>query len=95
MLPEFPLSARGTAQEQRLEKQAVPVRSGALALSISRRADQVAERYGPAYVIIDTQYEVLHFSGRTGRFLEPVSGAASLNLLRRSTILAPVSTIPI
>ena len=32
-------------------------------------------------MIIDTHLEVLQFSGRTGRFLEPVSGAASLNLL--------------
>ena len=81
ILPEFPLVARGAPREKQSERLAAPVRPGGLALSVSRRADQMAERYGPAYVIIDTQLEVLHFSGRTGRFLEPVTGAASLNLL--------------
>lgn len=82
VLPEFPLVARGAPSEAHAAKSQQPrPRPGGLALSISRRADQVAEKYGPAYVIIDTQLEVLHFSGRTGRFLEPVSGAASLNLL--------------
>jgi len=81
VLPEFPLAARGAPPETRQARAPVPQRPGGLALSISRRADQVAERYGPAYVIIDTQHDVLHFSGRTGKFLEPVTGAASLNLL--------------
>ncbi|MFL6760945.1 MAG: CheR family methyltransferase [Sphingomicrobium sp.] len=82
VLPEFPLVARGAPLlKSATTKVAPPPRAGGLALSISRRADQVAERYGPAYVIIDTQHEVLHFSGRTGRFLEPVTGTASLNLL--------------
>ena len=49
--------------------------------SLGRRAEQVVERYAPAYVLIDQQYEVLHFSGRTGRYLEPAAGAANLNLL--------------
>ena len=81
LLLEFPLVARGTPPETRAAKAEPPAGHGRLALSISRRADQIAEKYGPAYVIIDTQHEVLHFSGRTGRFLEPASGAASLNLL--------------
>lgn len=55
-------------------------RTVGLTTTISRRAEQVAERYSPAYVIVDTDSEVLHFSGRTGRYLEPASGAASLNL---------------
>jgi two-component system CheB/CheR fusion protein len=81
VIPEFPLVARPTRAERAPERQPSLPRPAALALSISRRAEQVAERYGPAYVIIDCEHEVLHFSGRTGRFLEPVSGAASLNLL--------------
>jgi two-component system CheB/CheR fusion protein len=80
ILPEFPLTARTRHHEQVVERPAQQARSGAVALSISRRADQVAERYAPAYVIIDTQFEVLHFSGRTGRFLEPAAGIANLNL---------------
>jgi two-component system CheB/CheR fusion protein len=81
ILPQFPLVPRAPQQQPSAGKFAQSQRPAGIALSVSRRADQVAERYGPAYVIIDTQYEVLHFSGRTGRFLEPVSGAASLNLL--------------
>jgi two-component system CheB/CheR fusion protein len=81
VLPQFPLVVRGAPPETLPSKPPPAPRPGAVALNISRRADQIAERYGPAYVIIDTQLEVLHFSGRTGRYLEPVSGAASLNLL--------------
>lgn len=79
VLPEFPLVARqprGPAPEM----PAPPTRPGALAITISRRAEQIADRYSPAYVIIDTQHEVLHFSGRTGKYLEPAAGVASLNL---------------
>jgi two-component system CheB/CheR fusion protein len=39
------------------------------------------ERYAPAYMIVDESHEVLHFSGRTGRFLDPPTGIASLNVL--------------
>ena len=78
VLPEFPLTAR--LRHETVTERAAPARPASVALSISRRADQVAERYAPAYVITDTQFEVLHFSGRTGRFLEPAAGVANLNL---------------
>ena len=81
VLPEFPLSARGARHEAAPEKMPAIVRPTALAASIGRRAGQVAERYAPAYVVIDSDHEVLHFSGRTGAFLEPTTGAASLNLM--------------
>jgi two-component system CheB/CheR fusion protein len=81
ILPEFPLVARNRIHEQPRERTPVPLRPAGLAISVGRRAEHIAERYAPAYVIVDTQYEVLHFSGRTGRFLEPASGAANLNLL--------------
>ncbi|HEX8839514.1 MAG TPA: CheR family methyltransferase [Sphingomicrobium sp.] len=80
ILPEFPLTARTSRVDTVSERVQPPLRSTALAVSVGRRAEQIAEGYGPAYVIIDTQYEVLHFSGRTGKYLEPASGAASLNL---------------
>ena len=80
ILPEFPLTARVGRRDGLTGRADAPARPTALAASIGRRADQIAERYGPAYVIIDSQHEVLHFSGRTGKYLEPASGAASLNL---------------
>jgi len=80
VLPEFPLTARLARREQPHERLPAPVRTPGLAGNISRRAAQVAERYTPAYVVTDSDHEVLHFSGRTGPYLEPAAGAASLNL---------------
>ena len=81
ILPEFPLTPRVGRRDAVPEKSPVPVRPSSLAAGVSRRAAQVAERYAPAYVVIDSEQEVLHFSGRTGPYLEPATGAASLNLL--------------
>jgi two-component system CheB/CheR fusion protein len=81
VLPEFPLVARHREQSRPSEAPASITRASKLASSVGRRAEQVADRYAPAYVIIDSEHEVLHFSGRTGRFLEPATGAATLNLL--------------
>ncbi|HVU29191.1 MAG TPA: CheR family methyltransferase, partial [Sphingomicrobium sp.] len=80
ILPEFPLVARAGRHDPARDRSFQGGRTQGLAASVGRRADLIAERYAPAYVIIDTQFEVLHFSGRTGKFLEPVTGAASLNL---------------
>jgi two-component system CheB/CheR fusion protein len=80
ILPQFPLTPRLGRRELAPEKAMIPVRPAALSTNISRRASLVAERYAPAYVVTDADHEVLHFSGRTGRFFEPAAGAASLNL---------------
>src|SRR5919197_5070269 len=48
---------------------------------LERRAQRIAERYAPAYVITDDHFQILHFSGRTGRYIEPTAGAATLDLL--------------
>ena len=79
ILPEFPLVPRASRPEVASEKSATSPRSG-LAPSIARRASVVAEKFAPAYVIVDAEHEILHFSGRTGRYLEPATGAATLNL---------------
>ena len=50
--------------------------------SLAQRAERFAERYAPAYVITDEAHNVLHFSARTGRYLDPAGGAATLNLLQ-------------
>jgi two-component system CheB/CheR fusion protein len=50
---------------------------------LQREADRmVLNRYGPPSVVIDDEMNVLQFRGQTGAFLEPASGAASLNLGR-------------
>src|SRR5205823_1554754 len=47
---------------------------------MTRRAQRVIETYAPAAVVVDEHCDVLHFSGQTGRYLQPSPGAASLNL---------------
>ncbi|MBA2466345.1 MAG: PAS domain-containing protein, partial [Sphingomonas sp.] len=81
ILPDFPISPRArTADTPQQATPAIP-RPGSLSGTLSRRAENIAERYAPAYVVVDDQYEILHFSGRTGRYLDPTAGVASLSLL--------------
>ena len=63
---------------------AAPAAAGARpAVTLGSLADQkVLDLYGPPGVVVDEALDVLHFRGRTGRFLAPAPGAASLNLLR-------------
>ncbi len=78
-IPDIPLSASA-------ERSASPGGSpGGRATSeagsaLAGQAERIMERYAPAYLIVDENHDVLHFSGRTGRFLEPQSGLASLNV---------------
>jgi len=80
ILPEFPLTARSEPRRVNGDLATLPPRQlpGTM---LSKRAERVVERYAPAYVVIDEEYQVLNFSGRTGPFLDPSSGAANLNLL--------------
>lgn len=80
ILPEFPLSSRIERADGPGEQPA-PARSRSIEPGIAKRAERLAERHMPAYIIVDDQSEVLHFSGRTGRYLEPATGSANLNLL--------------
>ncbi|MBR0850667.1 PAS domain-containing protein [Bradyrhizobium diazoefficiens] len=76
--PEFPISTAAG----RVPVEVAAVRSFGPDVGLERRAQRIAERYAPAYVITDENFQVLHFSGRTGRYLEPTAGAASLDLLQ-------------
>ncbi len=50
---------------------------------IQKEADRLlATRFAPASVVINEECEILQFRGRTGAYLEPASGTASLNLLK-------------
>lgn len=79
VLPEFPLSARSEAIRAANEAASSP--GLAPSSTLGKRAERVVERYAPAYVITDEDLLVLNFSGRTGPYLDPSSGAANLNLL--------------
>lgn len=50
--------------------------------SLENQAAQLLSRFTPAFVIVDRQNDIVHFSGQTGRFLEPMIGVASLNLFK-------------
>ncbi len=48
-----------------------------------KEADRmVLGQYAPAGVLVNESFEILQFRGRTGPYLEPASGTASLDLLK-------------
>jgi two-component system CheB/CheR fusion protein len=52
-------------------------------VNLASLADKkILEIFGPPGVVINENLEILHFRGRTGPFLEPAPGTASLNILR-------------
>ena len=75
--PEFPITAGTTRPTAELP----PLRNFGPDVGLERRAQRIAERYAPAYVITDDHFHILHFSGRTGRYIEPTAGTATLDLL--------------
>ncbi|WP_414474115.1 CheR family methyltransferase [Microvirga sp. M2] len=77
ILPDFPF----TAVDRRPAEHSAPLRPRTIEGSLTRKAESIAERYAPAYVVTDDNFDVLHFSGRMGRYIEPAGGAATLNLL--------------
>lgn len=74
---DFPLTA-GVVRTP-----AVPVatRNPATSHKLTRLGERIAERYAPAFAVIDEHYDVVHFSAQVGRFIHPSGGAPSLNLL--------------
>jgi two-component system CheB/CheR fusion protein len=72
-----PLAAEGAAGQ--------PAPAGELAhlggaRDLAERA--LLETYVPASVLVNADFDVLYVHGHTGKYLEPASGEASLNLLR-------------
>jgi len=61
---------------------------------IEQRVLHALEKYSPAYVVINRQYEVVQFSRRTGQYIEHSPGAASLGLfgILRKDLLPTVRT---
>jgi two-component system CheB/CheR fusion protein len=49
--------------------------------SITELAERFVLNHGPAYVVINGQQQVLSFSARTGKYLEPPAGAPNTDLL--------------
>ncbi len=76
--------ARHRPEENEKEPAAVEALPGAVApLDLQKEADRlVLGRYGPAGVLINESFEILHFRGRTSPYLEAAPGTASFNLLK-------------
>ncbi len=55
---------------------------GASAADIDAQATRMVLQYEPSYIVLDSQHEILRFSGPIAKFMEPVSGDASLNIFR-------------
>ncbi len=60
-----------------------PAESQAPEPEIFKEVDRILlTRYSPASVIVNSELEIIQFRGRTGAFLEPAPGKASLNVLK-------------
>ncbi|WP_040278686.1 PAS domain-containing protein, partial [Xanthomonas citri] len=58
-----------------------PIQQRSPSNALVRAGERIADRYAPAYAVLDEQFEVLHFSSQAGRFIRPGGGTPSLNLL--------------
>lgn len=78
VLPELPLTSAASGTPS--HREAAPT-IAAGEDQIARKARHVMEKYSPVYLVIDGNCDILRFSGgEAGRYLEPSSGTASLNL---------------
>ena len=77
MAAELPKPAR-SQRNRSSGRQVEPVQSE----EVDVQAVRIMARYAPAYLVLDGENEVQRFSGAIAKFLEPVSGGASLNLFR-------------
>lgn len=62
----------------------LPERSGRALAGLALRQlveDRIMERFAPAHVVVNRDGDVVHYSGRTGKYLEPTAGAPTRQLL--------------
>lgn len=50
--------------------------------SIEAQAARMMAKYTPAYIVFDSEHQIQRFSGPVEKFMQPVSGSASLDLFR-------------
>src|SRR5665213_1027493 len=86
-IPRLPASSRMSA--------APPTQRSVEADSIDAQATRTMAQYAPAYIVFDDQHEIQRFSGPVAKFIEPVSGGASLNLFRmlHAQLRSPVRSL--
>jgi len=61
----------------------------------NRAAARILERFAPAFVVVDADGEIMQFSSRTGRYLEPASGLPTQSVLdmARRGLRAPLRSL--
>ncbi|MEY3462126.1 MAG: hypothetical protein RLZZ03_1779, partial [Pseudomonadota bacterium] len=75
---------------------ATPVQPAISGPSLQTLADQLLlKKYAPSAVLVTTQGDIVYFSGKTGKYLEPPAGKANLNLfaMARSSLRQPLYEI--
>jgi two-component system CheB/CheR fusion protein len=76
-LPEFPLTAPDGARRKMMP----PLRSDDEQQSLQTLAErQLLDKYAPAYVVINAEGELIHASGRTGKYLELPAGTPNTDI---------------
>ena len=70
-----------------------PPPGGPEARPVQEEANRIVlDKYGPPGVVVDNNFDIVHFRGHTGPYLEAASGEASLNVLKmaRGGLLYPL-----
>jgi len=78
-LPEFPIAGGDGKNRQKVQHHGDAAKPGA-ADPAFRTAQRLLERYMPAYVIVDGDFEILEASAGTGAYLELPRGRPKANL---------------
>ena len=92
-LAGFAMNGPGTAV---FAPGAAPARPAIPVPSLQTLADQVLlKKFAPSAVLVTTQGDIVYFSGKTGKYLEPPAGKANLNLfaMARGSLRQPLSEI--
>jgi two-component system CheB/CheR fusion protein len=83
--PSPPLQLRGATPRQPPSTESrAPTRAGSVRATqarITRAGTRVLERFAPPFVVAAADGEIVQYSARTGRFLEPAAGLPSQNVL--------------
>lgn len=91
---DFPVGglAQGRERSSRATDKTVADRGGDEANAMGEADRIIMSRFAPASVLINENFEILQFRGRTTAYLEPPPGKATLNLLKmaREGLLVPL-----
>ena len=75
----------GAASDERPARASAPPRGARPVPTMHQLVDRrLLERYAPPGVLINEAFEILQYHGRTGPYLEPTVGAASLYVLKNT-----------